>query len=113
MPDAVMPELMPDLPDTKRSFSMLQTALILIVTNVISGSGGALAVKASDAVQDSKIAALEVTVAEIRKDNKKTTEAVTKVGSKVESVESAVDRVRDDIRDLRTIVIDAIKNGQQ
>ena len=107
---------MPDESPKQFTFTIKQLLSLISGITVLSGGGAAVTVKASDQLQDSKIAKLEAEQSKVAEKLDKTTREVTEVSVKVTGVEKQVDQrvgeVRDDIKDLRDLIIRSIERHE-
>lgn len=96
------------------SLTMRQLVSLIGAVTALSGTGAAVTVKANDAAQDEKIARVEVEQSKVSKKLDEASRELAEVSTKVENVEKKVDkseaRIRDDVKELREIIIRSLEN---
>ena len=95
--------------DGHRAFTLKQVMLLLGSVTIISGGGAAITVSASDQVQNNRIKNLESQIGDVVKESKETTAQVLVVQAQVEAVGDRVDDVKNDIGELRGLIIQSLQ----
>lgn len=85
-------------------FTMRQLIAIAGSLSAISGAGGAITVKAQDAVQDERLEQHERQIAELRNQVLEGTKAATETKTTVQSLETAVAEIRVDTKEIQRLL---------
>mgnify|MGYP000122455853 CR=1 FL=1 len=85
-------------------FTMRQLIAIAGSLSAISGAGGAITVKAQDAVQDERLEQHERQIEELRVQVLAGTQAATETRTTVKGLEHAVDDIRTDTKEIQRLL---------
>jgi|TARA_Y100000296_G_C5119328_1_gene229515 hypothetical protein len=85
-------------------FTLKQVLCIVTVAIAASGGGAAYTVSASDAVQDSRIEAVEKAVDRLKVETSETHDSVLVVGAQTEHIAEDVAELKDDTKDIQRLL---------
>lgn len=85
-------------------FTMRQLIAIAGSLSAISGAGGAITVKAQDAVQDERLEQHERQIEELRTQVLEGTKAATETRTTVQNLKDAVDEIRTDTKEIQRLL---------
>lgn len=83
---------------------MRQLVTIAGTLSVISGAGGAITVKAQDAVQDERLEQHERQIAELRAQVLEGTKAATETRTTVQGLEGTVSEIKTDTKEIQRLL---------
>lgn len=85
-------------------FTTKQVAALLVSVASVCGAGGAITVKAQDAVQDQRLEQLEKQTAELRTQVLEGTKAATETRTTVKALEGDVDEIKADTKEIQRLL---------